>query len=94
MTDERLQIDAADLTLAELADLETELGASLDTIMGASQARGIAGIAWLIKRRTDPTFTLADALALRMSDLELITEGETVGGTNGDSPPVSPALGR
>ena len=92
MTD-KLRLDATDLTLGELADLETELGGSLDTIMEASQGRGIAGIAWIIKRRTVPDYTMTDALALKMSDLELTDAGETQGGNNGASPQLSPAPG-
>ena len=92
MTDP-VKIDAADLTLGELAELEETMGTSLDQIMEQSQARGIAGIAWLVRRRDVPDFTFDDALALRMSDLEMITAGEVPAATNGGAPRSSPVPG-
>ena len=93
MTDQRVRVDAGELTLGELADLEVELGGSLDTIMEGSQARGIAGIVWVVKRRDDPDFTFDQALGLRMADLELVQAGEAQGDGNGSGPLPSPESG-
>lgn len=92
----KLRLDQGDVTLGELADVEEALGSSLAVAFEHSQARAIAALAWIVKRRDDPTFTLDQAFALRMSDLEIVTpgspgEGAAVG--NGLSPPASGASG-
>jgi len=93
----KLRVDQADVTLAELADIEEALGASLGVAFAQSSARAIAAVAWVTARRTDPTYTLAQALTLRMGDLDIVTPedgpGEAPGGGNGTSPPASPAPG-
>ena len=62
-----ITVDMAELTLRDLAELGDVLGAPLSTIMeGADQARGIAAVAFIMARRQDPTFTMDDALNLRM----------------------------
>lgn len=92
----RLRLDHGDITLQEMADAEEVLGCSLATAFERSQAKAIAALAWIVKRRDDPTFTFDQALALRMSDLDIVTPGspgEVPGGGNGLSPPASPASG-
>lgn len=90
---EPMKIDASELTLRELAELEEELGTPLAGLMEKSQAHGLAGIAWLVKRRTDPDFTFDDALDLKMGDLEMIAAGEAPAATNGGTLQSSPETG-
>jgi len=93
----KLRVDQADVTLAELADIETALGASLGVAFAESSARAIAAVAWVTARRADPTFTFAQAMQLRMADLDIVTPedgpGEAPGGGNGTSPHASPEPG-
>jgi len=88
----RIRVDQADITLAELADVEDALGCSLGVAFDRSQAKAIAALAWISQRRADPLFTFAQALELRMSDLDIVGTGapEALGGDNGTSPPESP----
>jgi len=93
----RIRVDQADVTLSELADVEAALGCSLGVAFDRSQAKAIAALAWISQRRADPLFTFAQALELRMSDLEIVapeSPGEAPGGDNGVSPPGSPDAGQ
>ena len=97
--DMRLRVDQSELTLGELADIEDALGCSLATAFDRSTARAIAALVWVTRKRTVPDFTLADALTMRMDQLDIVTpdssdgRGEAAGGTNGVSPPESPGSG-
>jgi hypothetical protein len=90
---EKIRVDTNELTLGELAELEETMGASLQSVMENSQARGMAAIVWLIRRREDPAFTLADALNIRMGDLDMVTPGEALAVSNGGKPQSLPATG-
>ena len=69
----RIQVDPSDLTLAEYAEIEGELGEGLDVLLnGTGKWRAIAAMAWIVQRRDDPAYTLADALQLRMRDIEMV----------------------
>lgn len=89
----RIRLDMNDLTLGELADAGELIGGSLsDALQGPAQSRAMAAVACVIRRRTDPSFTFADALNLRMADLEVIGADPT-GATGGAGPPPSPESG-
>jgi hypothetical protein len=94
---ERIRVDMADLTLGELADVSELLDGGLsDTLTGAQQPRAIAAIVCVVQRRTNPDYTLDQALALKMSDLEIVNadaEGEALAAGNGGAPVSSPASG-
>lgn len=91
---EPIRVDPAELTLGELADLEEQFGMTLEQLMASSQARGVAGIVWVIRRRTVPEFTLEDAFALKMTDLEIVTpDPEAPSDGNGATPLPSRASG-
>lgn len=90
----KLVVDQSTLTLAELVTLEELLGCSLSDAFTASQARAIAALACVVARRDQPGFSFDDALALKMSDLELVAaDPEVPGGGNGVKPRPSPASG-
>lgn len=91
----KVRLDIADLTLGELADVTELLGAGLqDALTGTSQPRAMAAIAYVLTRRTDPTFTFEQALGLRMADLEVVNpDPEVPAGDNGAERVLSPASG-
>lgn len=94
---DKLRVDNSNITLAELADVEEALGCSLGSQFQRGQARAIAALAWVTRRREDPGYTMAQALELRMSELDIVSqgtdEGEAPGGGNGESPPELLAFG-
>ena len=93
-----MRFNADDITLGEMIDIEDELGKPLSVVFEEGQAKASAVVAWILKRRDDPTFTLADARRLTIGDLRAMgledQPGEAPGGGNGLSPPASPASGR
>lgn len=61
-------MDMNDLTMRELRDLQKALGIPADQF--ENDAFGLAaGIAWLMKRREDSTFTFEQALDLTQSEM-------------------------
>jgi hypothetical protein len=70
VTHEKVRIDQATLTFAELGDIEDELGASLSALFEKGQARAMAAIVWVTVRRNDPTFTYQQALQYGPADIE------------------------
>jgi hypothetical protein len=91
---EPIRVDAAELTLAELADVSDAAGTPEGVARAGDNFRQIAAMAWVVKRRTDPGYTFAAALGLRMADIDLGEQPpEVPGGDNGVSPLSSPALG-
>lgn len=64
-------MDFDEITLGELAEIEAFADASITEIMEATPAatKLKIGMAWVLKRRTEPKFTVEDAKALTMSEL-------------------------
>jgi hypothetical protein len=88
---EKIRVDSADLTLGEMAEVADAAG---DVEGAGANFRYTAALAWVTKRRTDPAYTYADALRLRMGDLDLVdADPEALSGANGDAPPLSLASG-
>jgi hypothetical protein len=89
-TNGKVEVDFADLTLGELDELDQTFDQPLEEMMGGKgKFKAMAAAAWLIRRRTDPDYTLADALTLKMNQLELVAgevEAANVGGTPQPSP--------
>ena len=63
------------LTLGEVAAVEELSGLSMTEIgePGVPLGKFMAAVAYVIRKRTDPEFTFADALNLRMDDLDELT---------------------
>lgn len=97
MTGEKLRVDMADLTFGELAEAAEMLGAPIaDLIGGTGHFRYVAAVVCVTVRRTDPTFTLDQALRMRTSDVELVdstSDPEASAGSNGAGPALLPASG-
>jgi hypothetical protein len=88
MTREKVLIDQASLTFADLADIEEQLGVSLSDLFEKSQARGMAALVWVTVRRTNPDFTFAEAMAYGPTDIETVddTDPEVPGVSDGATP--------
>jgi hypothetical protein len=87
----KLRLDLDELTFEELAEMAEKVGVGLEAFQGPAAFRLMAGLAWIVKRRDDPTYTYEQALKLRMGDVEMIgTPGpEAFGGAGGATPPES-----
>jgi hypothetical protein len=88
----------SDLTLGEMVDAGELLGAPLhEVIAGVGQPKAIAAMVCVLQRRTNPGYTLAEALKLRMADIELVNpEGDpekVSADSNGTGPALLPASG-
>ncbi len=71
--------DFESLTLNEVEQIELITGSSIDQLMDAGQAKGKAmkAIIWIMKKRTDPNFTLEQAGALSMTEANALFAGES-----------------
>jgi hypothetical protein len=89
VTREKVLIDQATLTFADLADVEEQLGLSLSDLFEKSQARGMAALVWVTVRRHDPTFTFAQAMEYGPNDIENVEADtpEVPGASDGATPP-------
>jgi hypothetical protein len=57
-----LNIDINTLTLDELDELEEVMPEAVKALMnGKTTTKAMKGLAWLVQRREDPTFTMEDA---------------------------------
>jgi hypothetical protein len=97
----KIRVDAADMTLAEHAEaaqIAAENGHPTDG--PGAQFYSVAAMAYLVHKRVDPTFTYAQALNLKMSELDLVNEDEggeaapeAIAASNGGAPQTSPVSG-
>lgn len=62
------------LTMHEISVVEKHGGASITSLANEDSPKGLpfAALAMVIKRRTDPTFSWADAQALTMSEVSAL----------------------
>ena len=68
MSDDTLDIDINDLTIAEVVEIEELTGLPFDAMGDASKPKGkmLQALAYISKRRTNPKFTWEDAGALKI----------------------------
>jgi hypothetical protein len=93
---ERLRVDMADLTFEELAVAGELVGVPLHELMGGpGHFRYVAAVVCVTMRRTDPDFTLDQAMRMRPADVELVdsSSSEQSAGSNGAGPALLPAAG-
>ena len=72
----RIDIDrlAETLTLGDMEFLERESGLTMDDLAaGRLQVAGILALITIEQRRTNPDFTMDDARAIPVSELEIVT---------------------
>jgi hypothetical protein len=70
--------DFESLTLNEVETIELITGSSIDQLMDAGQAKGKAmkAIIFIMKKRTDPNFTLEQAGNISMTEANALFAGE------------------
>lgn len=77
---EYLDINLDDLTIAEIETMEDVIGGPIDEAFKEGRPRGKAlrALGYVIKRRTNPEFTLEDAgnLHIRMNDTDPTTAAD------------------
>lgn len=83
MDDETIVLDLDAMTLGELEAIEEVAGADAVKAMMAGQmtAKALIAVAYVVKRRDQPEFTLEDARALRVLALK---QPDAVGKGNGN----------
>lgn len=81
MTNEpiHLELDVNRFTLAELEDLEEATGMSFVQLgerlqSGDYPIKLLRALVWILRRRSDPAFTLEDARALHLGDISFQDE--------------------
>lgn len=71
-------MDFDDITLGEIAEIEDYAGLPFSEIgeekVGVIKLR--IGLAWILKRRTDKSFTVKDAEKLTTTDMAALFEGD------------------
>ncbi len=69
MSDDILNVDINDLTIAEVVEIEERTGLPLDALGQADKPKGkmLQALAYIVKRRDDPDFTWEQAGALKIS---------------------------
>jgi len=73
-------VDFNDITLGEIEEIEDYAGLPVGMIgdvntVGTSKLR--TAFAWIVKRRTDPAFTVEDAKKLSAADLTSLLGGDS-----------------
>lgn len=83
MDDDTLVLDLDAMTLGELEAIEDIAGADAAKAMmsGQMSAKALIAVAYVVKRRTNPEFTLEDAKALKVMALK---QPDAVGKGNGN----------
>ena len=69
MTDDIMSIDLDSLTIGEVIEIEEITGLAMDAMQDPSAPKGrmLQAMAFISRRRTDPDFTLEEALNLKLS---------------------------
>lgn len=75
----QLSIDPEDLTLREVDELESILGAGIDVAFstGAPKAKAIAALVWITQRRENPDLTFDEVLDMNLKDVNLSGEDDS-----------------
>ena len=70
---EMIVIDANSLTLGELEEIEDLTGRNVTAELGKGtpSARTLTALIWVIKRRTDPGFTIEDARKINVAAFQV-----------------------
>lgn len=83
MDDDTIVLDMDAMTLGELEQIEEIAGADAVKAMmgGQMRAKALIAVAYVVKRRDNPEFTLEDAKAMRVMALK---QADAVGKGNGN----------
>lgn len=73
-----IRIDVNDLTLGEVEFFEQESGLSLGDLQdGKMTAKAVIALVCLVKRRTEPDFTMDDARKVKLSEFDVTADPTT-----------------
>ena len=70
-------MELQDLTMGEIEEIEEIANDSITSALasdGANRTKALIGIAWIVKRKTDPAFTLDKARGLTMREINALLE--------------------
>ena len=69
MTDDKFNVNIDELTIAEIVEIEERTGLPFDAITDPSKPKGkiLQALAWVSKRKTDPSFTWEQAGELKIN---------------------------
>jgi hypothetical protein len=88
---EKIRVDVSEMTLREMAEAVEAAG---NPDAAGFNFRQTAALAMIVQRRTDPTFTLEQALELKIGELDIVEAApEVPGGSTGVLPPLSAVSG-
>lgn len=80
---ESLRVDPDELTIGDLEDFEEAAGVAFEDAFVAGpdgnvkpSLKAIKAIVWVVKRQSDPGFTLDDARNVKLVELEIGSEAE------------------
>jgi len=95
MSDDRIRVDVAGMTLLEQAEAADVLEAhGLSTEGAGAGLRNVVALAYVLRRRTDPSYTWDDASRLGMADIDLVVDSpEALAADNGGAPQPLPVSG-
>lgn len=76
-------IDLDDLELGEIEEFEELSGVSIAQVQSGLPAKAVTALVWIVKRKTDPNFTLEMARKVKLSDVDFAEDdaNPTVGGS-------------
>lgn len=78
------EIDLNDFTLGEVEEIEQVAGVYFRDLFSSNKhGAGIAACLWVLKRRTNPDYTLADAKAEKLRDIHLVFNDDDADPTSG-----------
>ncbi len=77
-----VEIDLNDFTLGEVEDIEQVAGVYFrDLFKSDKSGRGLAACLWVVRRRTNPEYTLDEAKREKLRDVSLVfNESDPTGG--------------
>ena len=73
-------MELQDFTMGEIEEIEEIAQDSISNALastGANRTKALIGIAWIVKRKSDPGFTLDKARGLTMREINDLLEGLT-----------------
>jgi hypothetical protein len=93
-----IRVNMKELTIDEIADvgqlIHDELGVEMDELMASPRkVLATAAFATVVMRRTDPTYSFAEARKLPMGEIEVADEVDSPDASNGIGPRPSLASG-
>ena len=98
MADEKttIELDVDFFTVGEVEDLEEATGYSLQglaRVLGSGDLpmKVLKALVWVVRRRSEPEFTLDDVRALRLSEIEFAGAAETDEPAEDPTPPPADA---